>query len=96
MVLAPLPHGCLPAAESRTTVTALIEQALRERLARRRRQVRSQPVRLTTFGSKGLQPGVDLDDSAALLDLMEPGSSAFTGCADLSRLCHLAIPPRFQ
>lgn len=26
---------------------------------------------LPTFGGGGLQPGVDLDDSAALLDLME-------------------------
>lgn len=60
------------AAELRTTVTALIEEALRERLARRRRKPPSHPVRLTTFGSGGLQPGVDLDDSAALLDLMEP------------------------
>ena len=29
------------------------------------------PVKLPTFGRGGLQPGVDLDDSAALLDLME-------------------------
>lgn len=59
------------AAESRTTLTALIEDALRERLGRRRRTWRSQPVQLTTYGTTGLQPGVDLDDSAALLDLME-------------------------
>ena len=31
-------------------------------------------VRLVTFGADGLQPGVDLDDSAALYELME-GSS---------------------
>jgi len=31
------------------------------------------PLELPTFGSGGLQPGVDLDDSAALLDLMESG-----------------------
>lgn len=60
------------AAESRTTVTAIIEEALRERLARRRRKRQAYPVQPTTFGSEGLQPGVDLDDSAALLDLMEP------------------------
>jgi hypothetical protein len=29
------------------------------------------PVELPTFNGGGLQPGVDLDDSAALLDLME-------------------------
>ena len=60
------------AAESGTTVTAFIENALREALARRKRTRRAQRVELTTFGIGGLQPGVDLDDSAALLDLMEP------------------------
>jgi hypothetical protein len=60
------------AAESRTTVTALIEDALRERLTRKRKTSRSLPAKLTTYGAGGLQPGVDLDDSAALLDLMEP------------------------
>jgi hypothetical protein len=58
------------ALESGTTLTAVIEDALRERLARREERS-SQPVRVTTFGGSGLQPGVDLDDSAALLDLME-------------------------
>jgi hypothetical protein len=58
-------------AESHTTVTALIEEALRERLSRRRQKSQSKPLRLTTYGEGGLQPGVDLDDSAALLDLME-------------------------
>ena len=58
-------------AESHTTVTAIIEDALRERLSRRRRKPRSNPLRLTTYGEGGIQPGVDLDDSAALLDLME-------------------------
>ncbi len=58
-------------AESHTTVTALVEDALRERLSRRRQKSRSKPLRLTTFGEGGLQSGVDLDDSAALLDFME-------------------------
>lgn len=62
------------AAESRTTMTALIEDALREALARRRRAPRRERGRLTTFGAGGLQPGVDLDDTAALLDLTEPPS----------------------
>jgi hypothetical protein len=30
-----------------------------------------EPIELLTFGGDGLQPGVDLDDSAALLDLIE-------------------------
>ena len=60
-------------AESHTTVTSLIEDALRERISRRRQRSRAKPLRLTTYGKGGLQPGVDLDDSAALLDLMETG-----------------------
>jgi hypothetical protein len=60
------------AAESRTSVTALIEDALKERLARRKRSPRSLPVKLTTYGKGGPQPGVDLDDTSALHDLMEP------------------------
>jgi len=65
------------AAESGTTVTALIHDALREALARRRRTPRAHRVELTTFGTGGLQPGVNLDDSAALLGLtVPPGVSA--------------------
>jgi len=58
------------ALDSDQTVTAIIEEALRERLARRHDQP-AEPVSVTTFGGSGLLPGVDLDDSAALLDLME-------------------------
>ena len=60
------------AAESGTTMTALVEDALREALARRGRKRPPHRVKVTTFGTGGLQPGVDLDDSAALLDLTEP------------------------
>jgi Ribbon-helix-helix protein, copG family len=59
------------AARSRTTLTALIEDALRERLGRRRQNRRLAPLSLTTYGTGGVQSGVDLNDSAALLDLME-------------------------
>lgn len=60
------------AAETRRTLTAVIEDALRESLARRR-QVRgaSTPVRLPVVKGGSLQPSVDLDSSASLLDLME-------------------------
>ena len=60
------------AAERRTTLKAIIEESLRESLVRRGRP-RREPVKLVTFGGSGLQPGVDLDDSAALLELMERG-----------------------
>ena len=59
------------AAESGRTLTAVIEDALRETLGRRRQRPRRGRVRLTTFGGRGVRPGVDLDDSAALLDHME-------------------------
>jgi len=56
------------------TLTAVIEDALRERLARRPAASSRRPVRLPTVGGKGLLPGVDLDDSAALRDLMDAAS----------------------
>ena len=59
------------AATSRTTITALIEEALREALARRRRTRRHERVTLRTYGKQGLLPGVDIDDTASMLDLME-------------------------
>ena len=59
------------AAETGRTLTALIEDSLRETLARRGKHGRTGQVRLSTFRGKGLQPGVDLDDTAALLDLMD-------------------------
>jgi len=59
------------AAESKTTMTSLIEDAIRECLVRRQLDRKLSPVLLTTYGSGGLQSGVDLNDSVALLDLME-------------------------
>lgn len=65
------------AIETGRTLTAVIEDALRESLAVKRTRGKLSPVHLTTFGGTGLQPGVDLDDSAALLDVMEePGAPA--------------------
>lgn len=59
------------AARSNRTLTAVIEDALRQHLAQHQRAEEREPVRLKTVGGRGLQPGVDLDDSAALLDLMD-------------------------
>ncbi len=59
------------AAESGRTLAAVIEDALRESLQRRPASPRTGPVRLTTVAGKGLQPGVDLDDTAGLLEHME-------------------------
>jgi hypothetical protein len=59
------------AAEAGESLTRLIESALREKLARRRSGGRRRRVRLPTFRGNGVCPGVDLDNSAALLDRME-------------------------
>ena len=61
-----LPDDLLDAAKQRAldtgrTLTRVIEDALRAELA----------VALPAYGSGGLRPGVDLDDSASLLDAME-------------------------
>jgi hypothetical protein len=64
------------AAEEQKTITAVLEQALREMLARRQ-QLRHRPrVHLPTFKGGVLQPGVDLDDNAALIDLMDRSDDA--------------------
>ena len=60
----------LLAVRSGRSMTAVIEDALRETLARRRTLEKREPVRLTTVSGHGLQPGIDLDDSAALLSIM--------------------------
>ncbi len=52
------------------TLTEVIEDALRETLNRQGRTAQ-RIVELPTFRGGGLQPGVDLDDSAALLELMD-------------------------
>ncbi len=64
------------AAETGRTLTAVIEESLRESLARRRAGVRQHKVELKTFKGGSLQPGVDLDDSAALLELISRTDAA--------------------
>lgn len=59
------------AAASGSTLTAVIENALRESFGRRGEKTTRSKVKVPTFRGKGLQPGVSLDDSAALLELME-------------------------
>jgi plasmid stability protein len=58
------------AARMRTSLTALVEEALRIRLARPTGR-RSGPVVLPTFGGDGLQPGVSLDDMDSVYDAMD-------------------------
>lgn len=58
------------AAAHGTTLTSVVEDALREVLSRQHQEGPT-PFQLVTHGGGGLRPGVDLDSSAGLLDLME-------------------------
>jgi len=58
------------ALERGTTLTAVIEDALRRSLASSPAAQRER-VELPTFLGDGLRPGVDLDDTAGLLDVMD-------------------------
>lgn len=59
------------AARTGRTLTAVIEDALRQMLARGKMPGKRSRLKLPTFRGEGLQPGVDLDDTAALLELMD-------------------------
>lgn len=64
------------AARTGRTLTALLEDALRALLALENRSERRRSRKLPAYGEGGLQPGVDLDNSADLEDLMEgPGAA---------------------
>ena len=65
------------AARTGKSLTALIEDALRESLQRQQAAAKREPVHLITTGGNGLRPGIDLDDTASLLDVMDaPDDSA--------------------
>jgi hypothetical protein len=64
------------AAETGKSLTAVIEEALRKTLPCRRQAPARRSVKLKSHGSGGLQPGVDLNNTAALLDLMDSSDAA--------------------
>ena len=64
-----LSHAKSYAAEIGLTLTALVEESLRQRLSIR--PAGRERVQLLTTGEGGLHPGVDMDDSASVLDAME-------------------------
>ena len=65
------------AVDTDRTLTEVIEDALREVLARHKDAPRRRRVRLNTFGKGGPRPGVDLNRNASVLDLMEgPGGGS--------------------
>ena len=59
------------AARTGRTLTAVIEDGLREALARHRGPQEWPPVARPTFMGKGLRAGVDLDETAGLLDILD-------------------------
>ena len=59
------------AARTGRTLTAVMEEALRVYLASTRRKPKRDRIHLTTVGGKGLQPGVDIDNTADLLDRLD-------------------------
>lgn len=60
------------------TKSDVLRQGLAALEAQTSRAASLEPTRqpLPTFGGQGLQPGVDLDDTAALLDVMDDGDAA--------------------
>lgn len=57
--------------ETGKSLTAVVEDALRQILSRRAVKQPRQLVKLTTVSGQGVRPGIDLDDSASLLAFME-------------------------
>jgi hypothetical protein len=76
------------AAETHRTLTQVMADALRSEISRHQAPARWPRVELPTGDGDGLLPGVDLDDTAGLLDLMEehevPGPEADPGAASRS------------
>ncbi len=59
------------ALESDTTLTEIIANALRESLAKPHRKKPKREFKIVASGRGGVFPGVDLDDTSALLDIMD-------------------------
>jgi hypothetical protein len=82
------------ASETGRTLTAFVADAVRETVARRREGPNQPPVRLTTSGGSGLQPGVDLDDSAAAQHLMDETDAADVAALALESGCEWVTTDR--
>jgi hypothetical protein len=65
------------AARLDTTLSDVLRQGLAalEAMTRRSRQPSAELAPLPTFRGKGLQPGVNLDDTSSLLDVMDGRAS---------------------
>ena len=59
------------AAKRQITITAVIEEALRDIMAREKKRQQIPPTKLTTVGGRGLFFFIYLDDTSSLIDAME-------------------------
>ena len=59
------------ALKSDRTLTSVIEDALRQALSGSQKQPKRRKIRLISSGEGGLRPGVNLDNTAELLDIMD-------------------------
>lgn len=66
-----LAQAKVAAVKSGRTLTAVVEDALRQTLSRKAVQTKRRRIRLTSSGSGGLKSGVNLDSTAELLDIMD-------------------------
>jgi predicted transcriptional regulator len=57
------------AAGTGRSMTGLIEDAVRTMVRQRKRARAPKAFRLATFKGRGRRPGVDIDDTSALMDL---------------------------
>lgn len=65
------------ATDTGRTLTAVIEDALRASLTRKASTIEEKPWEFPTFNLGPPLAGVDLDNNAALLELMEEGDDPF-------------------
>ncbi len=61
------------AARTGRTLTSIMEESLRQFLTAARHRSRTSRFHVVPFKGDGLRPGVDIDNAAALLELMEEG-----------------------
>lgn len=71
------------ASQAKNTLSDFIADTIRRELARRKNCSKTRTTPLPVFtpppGMEGLRTGVDLDDSDALLDLMDEADGVFEG-----------------
>jgi hypothetical protein len=65
------------ASRTHHTLGEVVEEGLRILLAHKRARRPEKKIPLVTFKGGGLRPGIDLDDSASLLDVMATPHSPF-------------------